>query len=157
MEMSKTGKEMLQLQADLAKEYGYKRLPRELAKKFYDQYRDTLPEYFKKNPGQGIRTLYTLDGTPIAKGHTQIVIGDYGAFVEIDKADIISENIKVKKGQEYRYQNKYYSERVKYLWLTATDNSDCKIYFQKKTVSYANYRPDCFYISPFECYASQTA
>lgn len=43
-----------------------------------------------------------------------------------------------------------YSERVKYQWFTARDRSDCKLYFQQKGVTYADYKPNKWYISPFE-------
>lgn len=36
------------------------------------------------------------------------------------------------------------------LWLTAKDGSGVKIYFQKNTVSYADYRTGKLYVSPHE-------
>lgn len=110
---------------------------------------DALPEGFDVD-GDKNCNIYSKGGTLIATGYNRVVIGDYGAFVEFDKTQVIKQNIKVKVGQEYRYNDKQYSENVKYLWLTAKDNSDCKIYFQKKTVNYADYKEGMFYISPYE-------
>lgn len=101
------------------------------------------------------RTLYRIKALKtfcVACTAMSIVVkkGELGGFVEFDETQVIKQNIKVKAGQEYRYNDKQYSENVKYLWLTAKDNSDCKIYFQKKTVNYADYKEGMFYISPYE-------
>ena len=152
MQMSDIGKEMLALQEDLAEAYGYKPIPPLIAGEYRQKYKDTLPEYFTERMDGGLCPVYTLDGTLIANAFTRIVIGDYGAFVEIDAKDVVRKNIRVKEGQEYRYLDPQYAERVKYLWFTAKDNTNCKIYVQKRTVPYADYRPGYLYISPFECY-----
>lgn len=94
--------------------------------------------------------LYTLDGTQIATGYQRIVIGDYGAFVEIAPGQICKDALRCKPGQEYRYAEERFAANIKYLWLTTKDRSDCKIYFQKKGVNYADYVPGMFYISPYE-------
>ena len=99
---------------------------------------DALPEGFDVD-GDKNCNIYSKSGTLIATGYNRVVIGDYGAFVEFDNTQAIKQNIKVKAGQEYRYNDKQYS-----------DNSDCKIYFQKKTVNYADYKEGMFYISPYE-------
>lgn len=80
----------------------------------------------------------------------RIVIGDYGAFVEISPERILRNNLHCKEGQEYRFTDERYAKNVKYLWLTAADRSDCKIYLQKKRVDYADYVPGMYYISPYE-------
>ncbi len=147
------GKEMLRFQAELADAYGYKPIPPLIAMEYHEKYINTLPDCFK-NALNGAKTkIYTHAGTLIGEEINKIVVGDYGAFVEISPDRIVRRNIKVKEGQEYRYLDPQFAERVKYLWLTARDNSNCKIYFQKKKVSYADYLPGYFYISPFECLA----
>lgn len=99
-DISRTGKEMLDLQDKLAERYKYKK--------------------------------------------------QHGAFIEISPDDMVMDSIVVKRGQEYRINNPKYSERVKYQWFTARDRSDCKLYFQQKGVTYADYKPNKWYISPFE-------
>ena len=94
--------------------------------------------------------IYSLDGTLISNGYNRIVIGDYGAFIEFDKFQVIKSNLKVKEGQEYRFNNPKYSENVKYYWLTPKDDSGMKVYLQKKTVTYADYLPEMYYVSPYE-------
>lgn len=140
---------VIKYQEELAEKYKYKPIPpmfREDTLKFY---KDNLPELFSLN-GDNV-PLFSPGGLMLCNRYNRIVIGDYGAFVEILPEDIIHENIKVKKGQEYRDFDERYSKRVKYSWLTANDNSDIKIYFQKKKVDYADYVPGRYYISPYEC------
>lgn len=138
---------MLLFQEELAEKYKYKKLNSELSKEVRDKYLINLPEI--DNPGDG-KKIYSLSGTLIADGYNEIVIGDYGAFIEFDKEQAIKENIKVKKGQEYRINDPNYNKNVKYYWLTAKDDSDVKIYYQRRTVSYADYIPGMFYVSPYE-------
>lgn len=140
---------ILNKQKNLAETYKYKPLPPLISVQQRQEYLDALPERFDVDGNKNCN-LYSKGGTLIATGYNRVVIGDYGAFVEFDKTQAIKQNIKVKAGQEYRYNDKQYSENVKYLWLTAKDNSDCKIYFQKKAVNYADYKEGMFYISPYE-------
>jgi len=63
---------------------------------------------------------------------------------------VVRSNLKIKSGQEYRINDPKYSEHVKYWWLTPKDLSDMKVYYQKRIVSYADYKPEMFYVSPYE-------
>jgi len=138
---------LLQFQEELANKYKYKKLNSELSKEVRQLYKDNLPEI---NDVGSSKKLYSLDGTLIANDYNRIVIGDYGAFIEFKKEQVVKENIKVKKGQEYRINDPKYNNNVKYYWLTAKDNSNIKIYYQKRTVPYADYKPEMFYVSPYE-------
>lgn len=152
-QMSDIGREMLAFQEALSKEYEYKPVePNLFLGDVRQKYLEALPEWCVLNGDAGA-VLRTLDGTVLCKGYSRIVIGDYGAFVEIAPEQIRKEVLRCKPGQEYRYQDERFSQHVKYLWLTAKDRSDCKIYFQKKKVEYADYTPGFFYISPYEVYA----
>ena len=74
-------------------------------------------------------------------GYKRIVVGDYGAYIEIDPEDIIQENIKNKwPGKPKR--------PVKYIWMQTKDKEKTKIYFQQATVKYADYIPGMYYIDP---------
>lgn len=48
------------------------------------------------------------------------------------------------------------AEHVKYLWLTADDNSDVKVYDQKRSVEYADYKPGMLYVSVYEVFPAET-
>lgn len=145
--------EVLKYQQNMVDMYKYKPVPplyREDALRFYE---DNIPEGFSLM-GDNV-PLFSPEGLKICSKYNRIVIGDYGAFIEIMPEDIIHENIKVKNGQEYRDFDERYSKHTKYSWLTTKDRSDVKIYFQKKTVDYADYVPGRYYISPYECVLSK--
>jgi hypothetical protein len=135
--------EELKFQLELAKKYNYKKLPSEISEEVRNRYFKKLDDLnFTKGK------IYSLENTLISNSYNRIVVGDYGAFIEISEYDIIKDNIKIKEGQEYRYSERY--SLCKYYWLTAKDNSDVKIYHQKNKVSYADYIPNMYYISPYE-------
>lgn len=94
--------------------------------------------------------IFTLEGTLVAKGYERVVVGDYGAYLEIPTEFMVRENIKIKKGEEYRIKDPKFNQKVKYFWLTSKDKSDIKIYFQQKEVKYADYKSGFCYISPKE-------
>ena len=133
----------------LATRYKYRKLNKKLSAEVRQKYLDNIPLELNIKGDINFK-IYTLSNTLISNGYNRIVIGDYGAFIEFDKSQIIRENIKIKEGQEYRINDPIYSENVKYYWLTAKDNSDIKVYYQKKTVTYADYKPEVFYVSPYE-------
>lgn len=139
---------LLELQEELATEFKYKRLPTAKSQEMRQLYRDELPPGIDFN---GCRTpLYTKDGTLVARGYQRVVIGDYGAFLEIEPQDFIIKEVTVKPGEEYRLKDSKYAHNVKYLWYTAKDKSNIKIYYQLREVLYADYRVGMFYISPYE-------
>lgn len=154
-EISQIGKEMLLYQEKLAEEHKYKPIPINLfTGNVRDKYEETLPDWCK-DESNFTKPLYSACGTMICTSFKRVVIGDYGAFIEIEPKDMCLDMITCKKGQEYRYQDEHYAKNVKYLWLTTKDNSDCKIYWQKKCVSYADYLPNMYYISPFEVFLTK--
>ena len=148
--ISEIGRKMLTFQSRLALEKGYKPIePNLFLGDVRQKYIEALPDWCSLH-GDPASPLYSLDGTLLCNGYTRIVIGDYGAFVEISPQQIRKEALRCQPGQEYRQQDDRFSANIKYLWLTAKDNSSCKIYLQKKTVSYADYLPGMYYISPYE-------
>lgn len=129
----------------IVSEYKYKPLPNNksiLARQWFIK---KLPDSIKLD-GE-ICSLYSTQETLITNSYNRIVVGDYGAFIEFE--DVIPENIIIPKEQQYR-QSANYINNVKYLWYTTIDNSRCKIYYQLKTVNYADYKIGKYYISPYE-------
>ena len=135
----------LKIERLLSEKYKYKPLPIELSEKYRQFFFENIPSGLHVNGGD--ETLYTLNGSPICDGYDRIVIGDYGAFVEFTSSTY---EFCIKAGQEYRLNDKKYSNNVKYIWLTIDDGSNVKIYYQKKPVLYADYRPKKFYVSVHE-------
>lgn len=149
-EISDIGVKMLRYQEQLAHQYRYKPIPRTFFQDVRTEYEAALPDWCNVSGNDVL--LETVSGTVIANGYTRIVIGDYGAFVEIDSSQIRMSELHVKEGQAYRIEDPRYAEHVKYLWYTANDRSDVKVYLQKRAVEYADYKPGMIYISVYEVF-----
>ena len=81
-----------------------------------------------------------------AKDYIRVVVGDYGAYVEIEPKDLLVK-IDIAKGQEWRLDKVFLEKRsinIKYEWY---DYLGKKVYLQKDTVKYADYKPGYYYIS----------
>lgn len=134
------------IEAKLAEQYKYKKLPDDLSEKYRQYFIDNIPDGLFLNGGGA---LTTLNGTVICDSYRRIVVGDYGAFIELD-AQYNNSSFVVAPGQEYRINDERYSKNVKYIWLTINDGSNIKIYYQKKGVTYADYLPGMYYVSVHE-------
>lgn len=115
------------LQDRLAKEYKYKKLPFDISEEARLSYLSEIPASLKLEGDINFK-LYSNKGTLFSTGYNRIVVGDYGAFIEFDTSQILRENIKIKNGQEYRVNDDKY----------------------KRTVEYADYSPERFYVSHYE-------
>lgn len=117
----------------------YQPLNKELKEKYHKLYNENL------NGFENRRNL-CIDGKPIARRYTRIVIGDYGAYVEIPKDDLLIE-LTIPETQKWRLDKDFISKRnlnVKYEWY---EYNSKKVYYQLNTVTYADYLPDYYYIS----------
>jgi len=91
-------------------------------------------------------SFFTKCGTLVARGYARVVVGDRGPYVEFEPQHIVAESFHIPKDQEYRKADK----RVYYVEARSNDAAYVKLYFQRKTVEYADYLVGRFYISPFE-------
>lgn len=151
--LSEKGLQMEQHLKALSDQYGYKKLPEELSKSQRAYYMNELDGFWKN--GEFINKeikLTTHDGTILATGVSErgFVCGDYGVFLEIMPDQMVMDNIKVQPGQEYRVNNERYAKNVKYQWFTDKAGDHIKLYFQQKGVTYADYKPGMWYVSPYE-------
>ena len=126
----------------LAQKYSYKKLPESLSNIVQSVYSSTLPEFLNCH-----QSLYTLNGTRICNDFERIVIGDYGAYVEYSPAQANKDNYIIAPGQEYRLEPRY--SNVKYIWLTIPDIKKKK---KKHPVTYADYKPEYYYVNVYEVY-----
>lgn len=129
---------------ELVKVYNYKKLPPELSASQRELYKEQLSSDFNINGDLNCELYY--NNIKISNGYNRIVIGDYGAYIEIAPKLMIKDNICTKPGQEYRFLERY--KNVKYYWYCLKEAQDFKIYYQRNTVSYADYIPKMCYISP---------
>ncbi len=134
------------LNTELSNKYNYKKLSHKESCVARSIYASTLPEFLEQHN----QPLYTVKGSKICNNFDRIVIGDYGAYVEFSSEQANKDLFTIAAGQEYRLEPRY--NNVKYIWLTIEDNSQVKIYYQKNTVSYADYKPQKYYVSVYEVY-----
>ena len=128
-------------------QYHYKPLPPDVSAKQRKLYFKELPPEWDIHGNLNCE-IYDTYYNPVAHGYSRIVIGDYGAYVEIPIEKMILDNIIIKPGEEYRFKPEY--KNVKYHWYCLQQNHYLKIYYQKNRVAYADYKPEMFYISPYE-------
>lgn len=136
------------LSNELSNKYQYKKLPEKLSSIAQNIYAETIPTFLLTT--ESTHPLYTINGSLICNGYDRIVIGDYGAYIEFSSEQANKDLFIIAPGQEYRLEPRY--SNVKYIWLTIDDGSQIKVYYQKNTVSYADYKPQYYYISVYEAY-----
>lgn len=92
--------------------------------------------------------LYTQTGIKMCDSYSRVVIGERGPYVEFYDTQINLKNIHIPREQLYRLSDL----RVYYVEFRSNDISNVKVYYQLKTVAYADYRLGMFYISPFDLF-----
>lgn len=85
----------------------------------------------------------TPGGLEIAKDYERVVVGDYGAYIEFAPGQIVGKNIRP-------HFSGSPSRQIKYVWWESKDSHKIKIYEQKRTVLYADYKIGLWYISPHD-------
>jgi len=98
------------------------------------------------------RPLHLMDGTPLARTYTRVVYGHYGPYVEIPR-DAMVAALKVPKSQRWRLSKKVQERTfmpLKYTWheIELRHGTKAKVYFQLRTVKYADYKVGFYYIHP---------
>ncbi len=102
-----------------------------------------------KIPVEGKRFgLYTKDSTLIANKYQRVVIGQRGPYVEFSKDEIQLNQLYIPKNQLYRLSD----PKIYYVEFRSNDTSNVKVYYQMRSVAYADYRIEYFYISPDDLY-----
>jgi hypothetical protein len=85
----------------------------------------------------------------VATGYSRIAIGGRGPYVEFLPGHLIWDNLHIPDGEKYRLDHPW-KDRIYYVGWRTNDESNVKVYEQKKTADYADYKVGLFYISPFD-------
>jgi hypothetical protein len=88
--------------------------------------------------------FHSADGMLLAQGYMRVLIGGRGAYIELASGQMVLENLHIPHGQEWRLQ----SENAYYIEHRSRDATNVKVYEQRRTVGYADYRIGMFYIAP---------
>lgn len=87
----------------------------------------------------------------IATGYTRVVIGGRGPYIEFLPGHLIWDSLQIPDEEKYRLEHPW-KDRVYYVEWRTKDESNVKVYDQKRSVDYADYRVGLVYISPFDLF-----
>ncbi len=92
--------------------------------------------------------LYLKNGTKFADSYCRVVHGGRGDYIELTPEQVVPKLYERFTEKEFDFTN--YSRNVEYYyyWLVPETDLDTKVYFQLKTVAYADYKPGYLYIAP---------
>lgn len=87
--------------------------------------------------------VYLLDGTLFANGFNRVVHGERGDYVEFEDKHILLPLIS-------KFGNDILKDDIDtyYWWLYPENHFETKVYLQRKTVKYADYKIGKYYVSP---------
>lgn len=92
--------------------------------------------------------LKTKSNTVVCNGYDRIVFGGRGPYIEFNKNQLLDNAFFVPKSQLYRISD----SRIYYIEFRSNDVSNVKLYYQMRTVAYADYKLGYFYMSPLDLY-----
>ena len=98
-----------------------------------------------ENPGSF--PLVTLSGLQIANGFTRVVFGGRGAYVEFTSDQLVQNAVHLPSDQLWR-RSRNWRSKVFYEEYRSHCPTNAKLYFQRKTVTYADYQVGFFYVAP---------
>jgi hypothetical protein len=93
----------------------------------------------------------TGTGLHVATGYTRIVIGGRGPYIEFLPGHLIWDSLQIPDEEKYRLEHPW-KEKVFYVEWRTNDESRVKVYEQKRSVDYADYKVGLCYISPFDLF-----
>jgi hypothetical protein len=100
-------------------------------------------------PVKGNSTIlfYTKKSSyPIAHGYIRVVIGERGPYIEFSKDQIRQNDIFIPDRTMWRVND----PNAFYIEYRSLNVDNVMVYYQKKTVTYADYKIGLFYISPYD-------
>jgi hypothetical protein len=113
------------------------------------QYVNQIPEIpespLPKAPRSSSRGLH------VATGYTRVFIGGRSPYIEFLPGHLIWESLHIPDQEKYRTEHPWKEKVFCVEWRTK-DQSDVKVYDQKRAVEYADYKAGLFYISPFDLF-----
>lgn len=94
----------------------------------------------------GPQRLLLPSGALFAEAYERVVYGDRGAYVELSRAQIVAP-LAARFGNALDVLPPEEGE-LYYLWLFPVSDPEVKVYWQARTVAYADYRRGFCYVEP---------
>lgn len=132
---------------DMIKKYHYRPIPATVqtgSVKSY--YRDRLPAWAKIKISRKY-PLKTKQGDKLCEAYEKIVVGDYGAYVEISASHLLIDQFIYIDEQDI--SENIDTRQKSYMTFVLNTDPDFKILFQVKSVAYGNFIPGRFYVNPY--------
>ena len=101
--------------------------------------------------GDDYTRFETITGLHVATGYTRVVIAERGPYIEFLPGHLIWESLQIPDEEKYRMEYPW-KEKAFYVEWRTKDQSSVKVYDQKRTVDYADYKVGLLYISPFDLF-----
>ncbi len=101
---------------------------------------------FNIDTNGGDEILFTRTGLKIASGYDRIVIGQRGPYIEFTDQQICREAFYIPDSCRYRLGH----EAVYYHEYRTKDDAFVMVYYQQRTVAYADYKIGYWYIAPVD-------
>ncbi len=101
--------------------------------------------------GNGHTRFETSTELHVATGYIRVVIGERGPYIEFSPEQIILVNLHIPEDKRFKL-TLYWRDKVDYFEWRTNDDANVKIYEQKRTVDYADYRVGMLYASPFDLF-----
>ena len=98
----------------------------------------------------------TSTGLQVATGYTRVVIGGRGPYIEVLPGHLIWDSLQMPDEEKYRLEHPW-KDRALYVEWRTKDQTNVKVYDQKRVVDYADYKVGLFYISPFDLFVEGEA
>jgi hypothetical protein len=89
----------------------------------------------------------TESGLIVATDYVRLVQGGRGDYIEFAPEHMCMANLIVPEDQQYRLLPQW-KDRVYYFEFRTEDECNLKVYYQRRTVEYADYKIGMFYIAP---------
>ena len=92
--------------------------------------------------------IFLSNGTLFAKTYERVVHGGRGDYVELKGEQIIPKLFEKFNGRLFNEEQCNKDVDFYYYWLNPETDKDTKVYYQLRTVKYADYKIGYYYISP---------
>jgi hypothetical protein len=88
----------------------------------------------------------------VATGYTGVVISVRGPYIEFLPGQLIWDSLKMPDEGKYRTEHPWKEKVFSVAWWTK-DQSNVKVYEQRKVEDYARYQVEFFYVCQFDQYS----